>query len=33
MDYFKYLRMDKFPHIWCPGCGDGIVLKAILRSV
>ncbi len=25
--------MDKFPHIWCPGCGDGIALKAILRSV
>lgn len=33
MDYFKYLRMDKFPHIWCPGCGDGIALKAILKAV
>jgi 2-oxoglutarate ferredoxin oxidoreductase subunit beta len=33
MDYMYYLRKDKFPHIWCAGCGDGIVLKAILRSI
>ncbi len=33
MDYFPYLRKDKFPHIWCEGCGDGIALKAILRAV
>ena len=33
MDYSKYLRLEKFPLIWCPGCGDGIVLKAILRAV
>jgi 2-oxoglutarate ferredoxin oxidoreductase subunit beta len=32
-DYDKYLRLDKFPLIWCAGCGDGIVLKAILRAV
>jgi 2-oxoglutarate ferredoxin oxidoreductase subunit beta len=32
-DYEKYLRIEKFPLIWCPGCGDGIVLKAILRAV
>ncbi len=32
-EYAKYLRLDKFPLIWCPGCGDGIVLKAILRAV
>jgi 2-oxoglutarate ferredoxin oxidoreductase subunit beta len=32
-DYDQYLRLDKFPHIWCPGCGDGIVLKAILRAI
>jgi 2-oxoglutarate ferredoxin oxidoreductase subunit beta len=31
-DYDKYLRLQKFPLIWCPGCGDGIVLKAILRA-
>jgi 2-oxoglutarate ferredoxin oxidoreductase subunit beta len=33
MDYIQYLRKDKFPHIWCEGCGDGIVLKAILRAI
>lgn len=33
MDYFQYLRKDKFPHIWCASCGDGIVLKAILRAI
>ena len=32
-DYDQYLRLDKFPLIWCAGCGDGIVLKAILRAV
>jgi len=32
-DYAKYLRLEKFPLIWCAGCGDGIVLKAILRAV
>lgn len=32
-DYSKYLRLNKFPLIWCPGCGDGIVLKAILRAI
>lgn len=33
MDYDKYLRLEKFPLIFCPGCGDGIVLKAIIRAV
>ena len=29
----RYLRQDKFPSIWCPGCGHGIILGAILRAV
>src|SRR3989338_4428612 len=29
----KYLRLDKFPHIWCPGCGNGIVLQSVLRGL
>jgi 2-oxoglutarate ferredoxin oxidoreductase subunit beta len=33
MDYDKYLRTQRMPHIWCPGCGNGIVLKAILRAI
>lgn len=32
-DYNKYLRPDKLPHIWCPGCGHGTVLKALLRAI
>jgi 2-oxoglutarate/2-oxoacid ferredoxin oxidoreductase subunit beta len=33
LDYRQYLRMDMMPHILCPGCGHGIVLKALLRAV
>jgi 2-oxoglutarate/2-oxoacid ferredoxin oxidoreductase subunit beta len=33
IDYTPYLREQKFPLIWCPGCGHGIVMKAILRAV
>jgi 2-oxoglutarate ferredoxin oxidoreductase subunit beta len=30
----KYLRHDKkFPHVWCPGCGNGIILGALLRAI
>jgi 2-oxoglutarate ferredoxin oxidoreductase subunit beta len=30
----KYLRHDKkFPHVWCPGCGIGIVLGSLIRAV
>jgi 2-oxoglutarate ferredoxin oxidoreductase subunit beta len=32
-DYSSYLREQKFPLIWCSGCGHGIIMKAILRSV
>ena len=29
-----YLRHNKsFPHVWCPGCGNGIVMGALLRAV
>jgi len=33
MDYLPYLRKDKLPHIWCEGCGNGIVLKSLLRAI
>jgi 2-oxoglutarate ferredoxin oxidoreductase subunit beta len=30
----KYLRHEKkFPHVWCPGCGNGIVLGALIRAL
>ncbi len=28
----NYLRKSNMPHIWCPGCGNGIVTSAFLRS-
>ncbi|MCP3925866.1 MAG: 2-oxoacid:ferredoxin oxidoreductase subunit beta [Desulfobacterales bacterium] len=30
----QYLRHNKkFPHVWCPGCGNGIVLGALIRAI
>lgn len=30
----KWLRVKKkFPHMWCPGCGDGIVLGATILAL
>jgi 2-oxoglutarate ferredoxin oxidoreductase subunit beta len=29
----KMLRTDMLPHIWCPGCGLGIVLKAYIDGL
>ncbi len=28
-----YLRERFFPHLWCPGCGHGIVLNQMLRAI
>jgi 2-oxoglutarate ferredoxin oxidoreductase subunit beta len=33
LEYRQYLRPEMMPHILCPGCGHGIVLKAVLRAV
>lgn len=32
-DYYKYLRDGTIPHIMCPGCGNGIVMKSIIRAI
>ncbi len=29
----KYLREEHFPHIWCAGCGHGIIMGAFLRTI
>ncbi|HLF86344.1 MAG TPA: 2-oxoacid:ferredoxin oxidoreductase subunit beta [Nitrospiria bacterium] len=30
----KYLRHDKkFPTVWCPGCGNGIILGSMMRAI
>jgi len=28
-----YIRERFFPHMWCPGCGHGIVLNSLLHAV
>ncbi|MDR0339069.1 MAG: 2-oxoacid:ferredoxin oxidoreductase subunit beta [Desulfovibrio sp.] len=33
MAFRKLIRERFFPHIWCPGCGHGIVLNALLHTV
>lgn len=32
-NYEAYIRPETFPHIWCPGCGNGIVVKAMIRAI
>jgi 2-oxoglutarate ferredoxin oxidoreductase subunit beta len=29
----KYLRTDRLPHIWCAGCGLGMILGTLLRAI
>jgi len=29
----KYLKRDRLPHIWCPGCGIGSILNAFLLGM
>ncbi|MCL4408587.1 MAG: 2-oxoacid:ferredoxin oxidoreductase subunit beta [Thermotogae bacterium] len=29
----EYLRGNHLPTVWCPGCGNGIVLKAMLEAI
>jgi 2-oxoglutarate/2-oxoacid ferredoxin oxidoreductase subunit beta len=33
VDYNSYLRSDRMPTLWCSGCGDGLVMKALIRAV
>jgi 2-oxoglutarate ferredoxin oxidoreductase subunit beta len=28
-----YIRERFFPHLWCPGCGHGIVLNSLIRAI
>ena len=29
----RYLRMDRIPHIWCPGCGIGTTVNCFARAI
>ncbi|TKJ42490.1 2-oxoacid:ferredoxin oxidoreductase subunit beta [candidate division LCP-89 bacterium B3_LCP] len=33
VDYLYYLRAEKLPHMWCPGCGIGIVVKSMIGAI
>lgn len=26
---YEYMRIDHLPHIWCPGCGNGIIMRDV----
>ncbi|MCD6487244.1 MAG: 2-oxoacid:ferredoxin oxidoreductase subunit beta [Syntrophobacterales bacterium] len=28
-----YIRKRFFPHLWCPGCGHGTIMTAIIRAI
>ena len=33
-DVYQYLRHEKkFPLIWCPGCGNGIIMGSMIRAI
>ena len=31
--YDRYLVEEKLPTMWCPGCGNGIILQSIIRAI
>lgn len=31
--FLKYLREDRLPHIFCSGCGNGIVINTFLKAM
>lgn len=32
-NYETYFRRNRLPHLWCPGCGNGIAMKAIVQAI
>ncbi len=33
IDIKRGLRTSRLPHLWCPGCGNGIITQAFLQAV
>ncbi len=29
----QFFRIENLPHMWCPGCGNGIVLHALVKAI
>lgn len=32
-NWLSYFRPNTLPHMWCPGCGNGIAVQAMLRAI
>ncbi len=32
-DFRKFLRLHQLPHVWCPGCGNGTIVHALLLAI
>jgi len=32
-NYDEFLRLEKMPTLWCWGCGDGVILKSVIRAI
>lgn len=32
-DFMSYFRPGTLPHMWCPGCGNGIAVQGLLRAI
>ena len=28
-----YMRIDHLPHIWCPGCGNGVIMRDVAEAI
>jgi 2-oxoglutarate ferredoxin oxidoreductase subunit beta len=31
--YTEYLRTGRLPSVWCPGCGNGVIVKSLISAV
>ncbi|SFH48999.1 2-oxoglutarate ferredoxin oxidoreductase, beta subunit [Tindallia magadiensis] len=29
----EYFRSDRLPHIWCPGCGHGVIMRGVAIAI
>ena len=29
----KYMRLEHLPQIWCPGCGNGIIMRDVVQAI
>ncbi|MFI5384624.1 MAG: thiamine pyrophosphate-dependent enzyme [Fimbriimonadales bacterium] len=32
-DYRTFIRPNALPSVWCPGCGNGVIVKALIEAV